>query len=343
MYNAAYPPMNTATQQERKGISGSTLKLIAIFTMLIDHTAATILDNILRIRGMEALDWKNTQAVQKFYQENGNLLAVDTIMRFIGRIAFPIFCFLLIEGFLHTHNKLKYAGRLALFAFISEIPFDLALHRKLFYFGYQNVFFTLLIGLLVLMGFEYVKGSWKEQKWLPTLALFGTAALGTSISYCISIVLKIYNSTFASNNAVILLNQTEYIMIAIIFTILSLIIFLINIKRKSLQTASIRFAELAILITGIALAGLLKTDYSGFGVITIAIMYRFRQSHFKSMLSGCITLTIMSLGEFTCFIDILLAYSYNGKRGLNLKYIFYVFYPAHLLILYLICRIMKIA
>ncbi len=343
MYNAVYSPMTTETQQERRGISGSTLKLIAIFTMLIDHIAATILDNILRVRGLEGLDWKNTEAVQKFYQENGSILAADTIMRLIGRIAFPIFCFLLIEGFLHTHNKLKYAGRLALFALLSEIPFDLAFERKIFFFDYQNIFFTLLIGLLMMMGFEYIKDTWKEQKWFPAVAVIGVAATGASISYCLSVVLNIYNSMIASRDTVIQLSRTEYIATGILFSILSLSIYLINIKRKSLPAASIPFAELAVLIAGIVLAELLKTDYAGFGVLTIAIMYRFRRSHFKSMLSGCITLTVMSLSEFTSLIDILLAYFYNGKRGLNLKYIFYAFYPVHLLTLYLICRFMNIA
>ena len=75
---------------------------------------------------------------------------VYRIMRGIGRIAFPIYCFLLVEGFYHTHDVKKYISRCFLFAVISEVPFDLAVHGVWFYPGAQNVFFTLAIGLCTL-------------------------------------------------------------------------------------------------------------------------------------------------------------------------------------------------
>ena len=79
----------TVEVNRRGGISGSTLKLIAIITMLIDHTAATILDHILISRGMNNLDASNTQAVQEFFIDNGLLYRIDMIMRMIGRLSFP--------------------------------------------------------------------------------------------------------------------------------------------------------------------------------------------------------------------------------------------------------------
>ena len=84
---------------ERKGLSGSALKIIAIVTMLIDHIAATVIIRILKFGGY-----------------NDGLYQLYRVMRNIGRIAFPIFCFLLVEGFMHTRDREKYALRLGCFA-----------------------------------------------------------------------------------------------------------------------------------------------------------------------------------------------------------------------------------
>lgn len=70
------------------------------------------------------------------------------ILRVIGRISFVIFCFLLVEGFLHTKNVNLYIKRISIWALISEVPFDLAFSGKLFDPTSQNVFFTLLSGIL---------------------------------------------------------------------------------------------------------------------------------------------------------------------------------------------------
>jgi hypothetical protein len=333
--------------QRVRGISGSTLKLIAIFTMLIDHTAATILEKTLMARGMGLLNTTDTVALAQFYAENGLIYAIYMIMRLIGRIAFPIFCFLLVQGFLHTRNVTKYAIRLALFAAISEIPFDLAFNNKILEYSHQNVFFTLLIGLLTLISFQTLKqkvdNTQKGKPWLPVLAIVGALAIGGYVAFTMhSFVTAIANSVSEMG----MISSTSgigfSIVLAIVFTVIALIVYAVMCKKTSIQVASLRFADLLLLIIGMALADLLNTDYSGFGVLTVAVVYGLRKSYFRSMVGACITLTVMTTMEFTCFVNLIFIRFYNGTRGLNLKYIFYAFYPVHLFILYLICRAMNI-
>lgn len=87
--------------------------------------------------------------------------------RCIGRIAFPLFCFLLVEGFYKTGNIKKYAIRLAACAVISELPFDC--FNGLFItntpFAKQNVVFTLLIGLFMMMGVDYLRKMYYASGW----------------------------------------------------------------------------------------------------------------------------------------------------------------------------------
>lgn len=137
------------TYSTKNGISGSTLKLIAIITMFIDHIGASVLES----SAAYPYAFSRGEAFYSLFRIS------DLVLRLIGRIAFPIFCFLLVEGFLHTRDVKKYALRLGIFCLISEIPFDLAFSGRFFATGHQNVFFTLLIGLLVLVGIRRFEGS----------------------------------------------------------------------------------------------------------------------------------------------------------------------------------------
>lgn len=128
----------------QRGISGSTIKMIAIISMLIDHIGAVVVQRMLY-----------------FPQYGGELRTLYMILRSIGRLGFPIFCFLLVEGFTHTRNVWKYALRLGVFALLSEVPFDLAFSDAWMYNGYQNVFVTLLIGLFVMIFIDRIG----KRKW----------------------------------------------------------------------------------------------------------------------------------------------------------------------------------
>lgn len=131
--------MTTEVSSSSAGISSGSLKIIAIITMLIDHIGAAVVWRYLNFTG----DW--------------SLYSLYYAMRQIGRIAFPIYCFTLIEGLERTRHRGKYLGRMFAFALISEIPFDLAFKSQIIEFAYQNVFFTLAIALTAMIGLEWVR------------------------------------------------------------------------------------------------------------------------------------------------------------------------------------------
>ncbi len=105
----------------------------------------------------------------------------------IGRIAFPIFAFMTVEGYEHTKNLRKYVGRLLVFALISEIPFNLMMGSRAFYPVHQNVLWTFLIGIGLVWLNDKVSG---KNIAVRVLVGAGTALLG----YMLGIV------TFADYN-----------------------------------------------------------------------------------------------------------------------------------------------
>lgn len=136
-------------------LSGSMLKVIAVISMFIDHVGVHLVDQGIIL--VQIGEYK---------------LTLYRLMRDLGRFAFPIFCFLLIEGFLHTRNKVRYGISLAALAVISEIPFNLEHTGKLFY-NVQNVFFTLLLGYLAMCAIE----RFREKPLLVLLCLLGLTAV----------------------------------------------------------------------------------------------------------------------------------------------------------------------
>lgn len=241
-----------------KGITGSTLKWIAIVTMLIDHIGATVLTKLLL----------HMQANSDLYME-GSLSYADQFnilywvmygMRMIGRISFPIFCFLLVEGFQRTHDVRKYMLRMLLFAIVTEVPFDLAFSATAFNWGYQNVMVTMLIGLLTMYGCRQAeeKIGNKVLMWIVCAGCFGI---------------------------------------------------------------------------GMIVAEFLHTDYGAKGIIAIMVLYFLQFNKPLQILGGCLSF----VWEITAPLAFIPIGCYNGKRGMKMKYFFYLFYPLHLLILYILC------
>lgn len=142
----------------RKGISQEGLKLIACLTMLIDHIGYEIIYPLYS--SISIVRSTDTMAAHTLYN-------IYYLCRMVGRIAMPIFAFLLVEGFHHTRNRKKYALRLAVGAVLSEIPYNLVISGQMFW-QQQSVMVTLLLGLLALMVMEKCHSlAWKPVAVLP--------------------------------------------------------------------------------------------------------------------------------------------------------------------------------
>ncbi|MCD8325755.1 MAG: conjugal transfer protein TraX [Lachnospiraceae bacterium] len=260
---------------KKGGLSGAALKWLAIVCMAIDHIGATV-----ALQYFYRMAWFGTEAQ---YQTAYNLYMV---LRCIGRFSFPVYCFLLVEGFYHTRSRGRYLRNLAVFALISEIPFDLAFYDTVFETSHQNVFMTLAMGLAAL--------------WLAELLWRGLEKRA---------------------------GRSEKLALAM--------------EKSPVEVFAFRAVVGLVAVAPMALlAEVLNTDYGGWGV---AIIYVFYLLHDRKTLAATVSVAIMTVMqsiEIFGFPGILAIHFYNGTRGRQMKYFFYIFYPAHLLILYGVCRLL---
>ena len=242
------------TEQKRTWLTGAHIKWIAMVVMVIDHAAAVFLEPILMNAAASAGNYNYVKMISWIYM----------ILRGIGRFAFPAFCFLLVEGFYHTSSKVNYLRNLMIFAFISEVPFDLALYGKVWHLAHQNVFFTLAAGFTAIWIAEYfIARSMRDD---TNAMLFRVIAVASVLGFAL---------------------LTEFI----------------------------------------------NTDYGAVGVATIFVLYAMHNKPVMSALFAWMILGMTNILEFLSFPFIGAVHFYNGERGRQNKYFFYLFYPAHLLLL----------
>lgn len=121
--------VGTSKKGNFEGVNRFVLKMTATLLMLVDHFGLS-----LQYMGLGSNYWLPLRA--------------------LGRLSFPIFCFLIVEGYFYTKDIKKYLARLAVFAVISEVPFDLFLTGKVVDLGHQSIYFTLIFGLLMIWAFD---------------------------------------------------------------------------------------------------------------------------------------------------------------------------------------------
>ena len=267
-------------------MSTFALKTLAIIAMLIDHIGAVF--------------------ISPYTQPELHLL-----FRGIGRLAMPIFVFLVVEGYYHTRNVKKYLKRMAIFALISEIPFDLAFYSTHYKTNVLEDIAQIYQGGFKLNEVWVVLGRLFEHQ-----NVFFTLFLGLLLIHMINMIERR-----------VLLNQ------------------------RTLQKLLIcNILEVVITVLICFTAVLLKTDYDYRGILIFLVFYIFRgKKILTSLYLFLITATLLSnIPEFVSTRSIFYVISlfanfamipialYNGKKGKDVKYLFYIFYPAHLFIIFLI-------
>lgn len=144
----------------RRGLTTYRLKWIAVFSMVADHIGTVFFPKIL-------------------------------LFRYIGRIAFPVFAFLLVEGFFHTRDVVRYLTRLGIFAVLSEIPYDLVFQGKILEFSHQNVFLTLFLGVFMMYQMS-MPGKWQIKSVKTLLIMWVASVLHVDYSYMGILLIFIY-------------------------------------------------------------------------------------------------------------------------------------------------------
>ena len=275
-------------------LSNAALKNIAYLIMLIDHFFAVVFTEI--IRRCSAAGY-----------ETGTLTQIRSAGRAVGRIAFVLFAYLVAEGFVHTRSRVNYLLRLTLFAFVSEIPNDLAFNGRMVDYGSQNIFFTLCISVLVLIVWEWSEkslhmlnrsGVRRDTGWYACAAAFRCMQFGALLLGC--------------GFAYILHSEYKYMGVLLIFTFYIL-------RDKPLFIKAVPVA--CVLFFGIWSINILR--YAG--IDTPEAIFRF---------------SLRELYGLFAFVPIAL---YDGQKGRQLpKAVCYGFFPVHLLLLYGIARIISL-
>lgn len=234
--------MDTVSEKPAFSLTGNQIKLLACVAMFGDHAVKS---------------WAVRGTTRFFFAQ------------ILGRIAFPIYCFFITEGFFHTRDRKKYLLRMVLFAALSEVPFNLAIYHRVWSVRSMNTLCSLSLGLLLFLCLSYVESFHR-------------------LHIVLSWVLRL------------------------------------------------------LLVTGFAFAAhYLHVDYRERGLLCMAVLYFLRNERPCSgpVLWSCLPLNMNKFSNPGSFLAAFPLHFYHGERGkAHLKYFFYVFYPGHLLFIWLVAR-----
>ena len=271
-------------QAKNMQLSWSQLKLIAYITMIIDHTAHVLLQNGIMVTYPECSPY---------------VKPVMILMRGIGRIAFPIFSFLLVEGLIHTRSRVKYLLRILLLAIISEPVFDYANNGVFYYADYQNVFITLLIAATTMCVLSLIEQNDRLNKNIYVLYVLQG----------IVVIVGCFLAEFL---------KVDYGMSGIIIPLIMGVI-----RRLKLDSSS----AFAIYFVATIIARVIRNIVNAPTYILNPGMW-----YEKYLMYAINNLQIFAI------LALIPIFMYDGTKGKPMpKAVYYLFYPVHLSILGLIC------
>ncbi len=291
------------TSHPKQLLTGFHLKMIALAAMIVDHVGA--------------------------------VFPTPDVFRAIGRLAFPIYAFLIAEGCRHTRNRQRYLIRLGLFALISEAPFDLAfdvilgdaVFPQVDFLRHTNIFYTLFFAVAVIHIYEVLDRQ-------PRRVQLAGAALGLLGLFLEGLMVAL------TGNALLCLSLAYAWVLGTLYLCGRLPESVPQSDGKALSSILAAVPTLLIFL----LAGLSKCDYDWFGVLLIVALYLAgtpRRAAGLLVLVMALYYGLLYPLRYSFYpwylvfalAAAVLAFFYSGERGRNLKWAFYWAYPVHIAVL----------
>jgi len=292
-------------KQRNLGLSVFILKLIAVVTMLIDHVGCFI------------GEWSLAP------------FSIINLMRAVGRISFPIFAFMIVNGWNHTHDREKYFTNMVLFAVISHIPFTLAFYpvnnMRLTSgeasFAIAPLTLTSILSYSVFIVFGVAVFYFLVLRKKKELSI---VFLGISLVFALPYI-KVFNVWILSDNL-----NVFYTLASGIYAIYC---------WEFVTAKKHRIYEYVVLLPLVLFFYFCRPVFGVFGTLLILVLHICKDRRLQ-----CLAIVLYGIGFYgiqlnnwsnaaTTALAAVLVFFYNERKGKDCKAFFYSFYPAHLVII----------